>query len=86
MATYPQPTTYTDDELAGLPQTSQVFEAPNLIFDAHQWRQEGYELHDACSPSTATCVSVGIPIPSGKLLVKKGGGYDLIDETIRQSR
>lgn len=70
----------TDQDIESIPQTTKVFEAPSLIFDQHDWRQEGYMITDVCSPSRPDCHRVGIPIPSGKVLVKKGGRYDLRDE------
>lgn len=66
-----------------LPQTQTVFDRPALEFDAHEWQQQGYTLHDVCSPRTTACQEVGLSIPSGKLLVKKDGHYDLIDEVRR---
>lgn len=63
-----------------LPQTSTVFDRPALEFDSHDWQQQGYTLHDMCSPRTAACQEIGVPIPSGKLLVRKDGKYDLVDE------
>lgn len=71
---------FTEDELAALPSTSTVFDRPALEFDTHSWLQEGYIVRDVCSPATAACEPVGIPIPSGKLLVKQDGRYDLVDE------
>lgn len=71
---------WTKDELEALPQTDTIFNVPALVVDQHSWVQEGYMIHDRCQPSTPTCVHAGIPIPSGKLLIKKGDSYDLIDE------
>lgn len=71
---------YSEEELSTLPQTSTVFNRPSLEFDSHEWIQQGYMLTDNCQPSTASCEAVGIPIPSGKLLIKKDGRYDIIDE------
>jgi hypothetical protein len=58
------------------PRTEQVFNAPKLDFDNHQWIQMGYEIIDNCP----NCPKQGIAIPSGKMLVKKDGRYDIIDE------
>lgn len=71
---------YTPEELAVMPQTTTVFNRPALQFDSHEWQQQGYMVQDVCSPSTADCHTVGIPIPSGKMLIKKDGGYDLVNE------
>ncbi len=76
--------TYTEEEINKLPQTNQVFEAPELVVSEHEWRQQGYMITDICNPSKPTCQHVGIPIPSGKLLIKKNGGYDLVDEMTRK--
>lgn len=73
--------TWTEEEIARLPQTQQVFDRPQMRFDQHTWQQEGYYLTDICNPHTADCHNVGIPIPTGKLLIKKNGRYDLVDET-----
>lgn len=82
MRSDPYSTEYTEEELANLPQTEQVFEAPALIIDQHEWRQEGYMITDICNPSRPDCQHVGIPIPSGKMLIKdKKGRYALISET-----
>jgi hypothetical protein len=72
---------FTEEELAALPSTSTVFNQPSLDVDSHDWVQQGYMITDTCSPKTSACQPVGIPIPSGKLLIKKDGRYDLIDET-----
>lgn len=72
---------FTEEELAALPSTSTVFDRPTLEFDQHEWQQQGYMLTDVCSPHNSSCEPVGIPIPSGKLLIRKDGHYDLIDET-----
>lgn len=62
--------------------TDMVFNQPQLITNDHDWVQRGYMIEDACNPSRPECHNGGIPIPSGKLLVKdQKGGYDLIDET-----
>lgn len=63
-----------------LPQTSTVFDRPKLEIDQHDFQQQGYMITDVCSPKTAACEPVGIPIPSGKLLIRKDGHYDLVDE------
>lgn len=71
---------WTDEELANLPQTTKVFDAPKLDMNSHQWQQQGYMLTDICAPSRPDCQHVGIPIPAGKTLIKIGGKYDLVDE------
>lgn len=71
---------YSEEELSTLPQTSTVFDRPSLHFDSHSWTQQGYMVTDTCNPRTPNCEAVGIPIPSGKLLIKKDGRYDLVDE------
>lgn len=71
---------FTKEEVEALPQTTQVFDRPSMIFDQHEWRQEGYMITDVCHPSRPDCHHVGIPIPTGKVLVKKGDGYDLVNE------
>ena len=76
----PHSTKYTEEEIAALPQTPQVFEPVELVINHHDWQQEGYMITDVCSPSRPDCQNVGIPIPSGKLLIKKEGKYDLVDE------
>ena len=73
-------TTYTEEELATLPQTENVFDKPAVVFDDHTWVQMGYMLHDHCTPRTAACQEQGIPIPSGKVLVRRNRRYTLIDE------
>lgn len=60
------------------PQTTAVFNAPRLDFNKHEWIQQGYEVIDNCR--SGMCVKVGIPIPFGKMLVKKGGRYELVNE------
>jgi hypothetical protein len=71
---------YTEEELAALPQTETVFEPQQLVFDDHKWLQQGYHLTDVCSPQTAACHTGGIPIPNGKMLVKQGEKYALVNE------
>jgi hypothetical protein len=71
---------YTEEELAALPQTPTVFEKPPLEFDTHEWLQEGYIMRDVCSQPTSACEPVGIPVPTGKTLVKKDGRYSFISE------
>lgn len=58
------------------PKTEQVFDLPKLDFQNHQWVQRGYEIIDSCQ----NCPKQGIPIPVGKMLVRKDGRYDIIDE------
>ena len=59
-----------------IPQTQQVFNPPRLNFQGHTWIQQGYEIIDSC-PS---CPRQGVPIPSGKMLIRERGEYKLIDE------
>lgn len=71
--------TLPDDQL---PQTTTVFETPQLTADDHVWRQEGYSIMDACQPRTMHCISTGISIGPGRLLHRDGQGkYSIIDET-----
>lgn len=72
--------TYTEEELATLPQTTQVFDRPPLEFDNHQWQQEGYFISDICNPKGVNCQVAGIPIGNGKMLVKEDGRYSIVDE------
>jgi hypothetical protein len=67
-----------DDEL---PQTEQVFDAPELVINQHEWIQQGYYITDVCSPKKLDCYTGGIPIPYGKMLIRKDGRYDLTDES-----
>ncbi len=76
-----QTTDYTPDELAQLPQTDMVFDQPALDFDAHVWQQSGYTLEDRCGGG---CLSQGIPIKSGTMLIKENGKYKLVDEMTRR--
>lgn len=73
-------TTYTPDEVAKLPQTAQVFDKPNLVFDDHKWQQEGAHITDVCSPSRVDCLHVGIPVPEGKTLELVAGKYRFVSE------
>jgi hypothetical protein len=75
---------FTEDELAALPQTEQVFEAPELVVNTHDWIQRGYIIEDNCQPHQVTCVAAGIPIGVGNLLIKDKGGYRLVNEVTRQ--
>jgi hypothetical protein len=75
---------YTEEELAKLPQTETVFDRPQLVINEHEWQQQGYMITDVCNPHTINCQHVGIPIPSGKLLIKSKEGYALVDEVTRQ--
>ena len=75
---------YTEEELAQLPSTDMIFDAPYLDMNQHDWQQTGYMLTDVCNPHSIGCQHVGIPIPSGKLLSKDAGGYKLIDEVTRR--
>lgn len=74
---------YTAEELAALPQTTTVFDVPQLDISAHDWLQQGYHIVDNCNPTRPDCHQGGIPIPTGKTLVKRGGAYDLVDEGSR---
>lgn len=71
---------YTEDELVHLPQTVTVFDQPELKVNEHDWVQQGYFITDCCNPKKPTCHSGGIPIPSGKVLIKTERGYDLRNE------
>lgn len=75
-----QSTSYTPEQLESIPQTTKVFEPQPMDFTAHVWRQEGYMISDVCSPSRPDCQHVGIPIPTGKMLVKVNGHYDIVPE------
>lgn len=75
---------YTEEEIQTLPQTETVFDRPALVIDQHDWRQEGYYITDVCDPSRPDCQHVGIPIKSGQLLIKRNGGYALVDEQTRE--
>lgn len=77
---------YTEEELAKLPQTQQIFNRPDMAFDDHEWRQQGYMVTDICSPARPDCHHVGIPIPTGTLLIKTANGYQLTDETDSTAR
>lgn len=66
---------YTEDELQALPQTTTVLNPPRLVIDEHEWLQQGYVIIDQC------CDGQAIAIPSGKMLVKTDGRYDLVDES-----
>lgn len=86
MRSDPYSAEYTEEELANLPQTTQIFDPPKLKFKQHEWRQEGYMISDNCSPARPDCMNVGIPIPNGKMLVKRDGRYDLVPESDVVSR
>lgn len=64
------------EDTTSWPHTTQVFDMPNVKFDNHDWVQEGYYLIDSCS----TCPRQAVAIPYGKMLIKEGGKYKLIDE------
>lgn len=65
-----------------LPQTTQVFDAPQMDANGHDWRQEGYAIYDNCSPKTPVCYIGAIPIKNGTMLIKnKEGKYDFINES-----
>lgn len=80
----PNATTWTPEELAALPQTEKVFDAPKLHINQHEWLQRGYMIEDNCKTPKADCVTAGIPIPTGSLLIKTEKGYDLVNEVTRQ--
>ena len=48
-------------------------------FDGHEWIQRGYMLEHNCQGACAS-VPQGIRIPAGKMLVKEGGKYTLVNE------
>lgn len=64
-----------------LPQTTQIFDAPTMDANAHDWQQQGYSIYDNCSPKKPDCYSGGIPIRNGTMLIKKEGRYDFINES-----
>jgi hypothetical protein len=70
--------TYTDEELAHLPQTETVFDQPALDINAHQWIQRGYIAEDQC------CGHPPITLPNGTMLIKEEGGYKIVDELTRK--
>jgi len=72
-------TDYTPEELEALPQTETIFNQPALEFDNHVWVQVGYTIEDHCPTG---CVSQGIPIKSGTMLIKdkETGKYSIVDE------
>lgn len=63
-------------DVSNWPQTDQVFDLPDVQFEKHQWVQQGYALIDNCPG----CLKQSIPIPYGKMLMKIGGKYTLVDE------
>lgn len=71
-----EPKPFTKDDPQTWPQTTQVFNPPRFNFGDHKWVQRGYFLHDECEG----CVRQAIQIPSGKMLVKEKGEYQLVDE------
>lgn len=75
---------WTEEELAALPQTQAIFEQQPMVVNDHEWLQEGYMMRDNCHPATINCVNAGIPIPQQKLLVKDQKGYHLVDEITRK--
>jgi len=80
----PYSSTYTEEELASLPQTPHVFDAPELVGNDHEWVQEGYFITDACDPKTPGCHAGGLPIGGGNLLIKEKGVYRIVDELTRK--
>lgn len=73
------PEPYTDDELAGLPSTTTVFEVPKINLNDHQLIQEGYKVRDVCPSHPETAFN----IPNGQMLIKDEKGYRLVDEITR---
>lgn len=71
-----KPTEQKTDNPENWPQTEQVFDKPKVDFDHHDWRQEGYQIIDSCP----NCPEQAVSIPYGKMLVKKGGRYQIVDE------
>jgi hypothetical protein len=69
---------YSDEELEALPQTTTVFDVPQLKIDDHIWVQQGNHIIEQCHDHR------GIPIPAGTMLVKGLEGYKLVDEVTRQ--
>lgn len=64
-----------------LPQTTQVFDAPQMDANKHDWKQEAYSIYDTCSPKKPDCYSGQIPIKNGTMLIKnKEGKYDFVAE------
>ena len=78
--TKPDPNNWTNEELATIPQTDQVFEKPHMKLNDHTWIQEGYTIIDTCP----ACPRYGIPIPQGHMLVKDEKGYRLVNEITRK--
>lgn len=69
----------TDElDIDNLPQTETVFDQPKLAIDDHTWLQQGGYIIEQCHNG------LGIPIPSGSMLVKEEGRYKLVDEITRQ--
>lgn len=66
------------------PQTTTVFTQPQLVINDHDWIQRGYMIEHNCHTMMPHCENVGIPIPSGTLLIKDEQGYRLVDEITRQ--
>lgn len=58
------------------PSTETIFEPKKTTFDSHDWVQQGYFIIDNC----ANCPRQAVPIPSGKMLVKEGGKYAIVNE------
>jgi hypothetical protein len=64
---------WTEEELAALPQTTQVFNVPAINLDEHDLVQENYTVVDRCHNTSFT-------IEPGKTLKKEGGHYTLVNE------
>lgn len=73
-------TKYTEDEIKRLPQTQQIFDRPTMVFDDHDWQQEGSFITDVCNPARVDCHHVGIPVPQGKMLMLLNGKYRFVSE------
>lgn len=73
-------TKYTPDEVKALPQVDKVFDRPGLVFDDHDWQQEGSFITDICNPARPDCHHVGIPVPAGKMLMIVDGKYRFVTE------
>lgn len=71
---------WTEEEIAALPQTDTVFDQPKLVVNEHEWLQSGYMMTDNCSPARMNCINAGIPLPNGKMIVKEKGAYKIVDE------
>jgi hypothetical protein len=70
--------TWTDEELAALPQTSMIFQVPDLNLNDHDLRQENYTVYDSC------CNDRPFNIGDGRLLVGQKGAYKIVDELAKE--